>query len=1145
MATPVDKNIDIEWMSVEITPSGLNEGVDERLLPPGQLVKCINGDFSANAGSVKFRIGTIGKITENTNGNFRDEKLARNGKSIFKVCLNYGEGINGRADPKLQIADVENAAWRDLDFFPVATVERTPLQANLAIEYASDMTVANGYAVYILADNPSIDGYGVDTIRIRVIELISGALVKDEVFTGTAVWVKAATSDFCALVTYSDGLGRIRGRVVDCGSEPTIGAPVVLVDNEYNGNNTEDWITPYKTDGIVVDNVRNRHDVCGRKNNIGWILFYCNEELEAKAAYFESSALTETWIEDVDRADTDGRAFDSLSCVTKIVDEVEYAVFNYYYPGSQDSSPGENTDYAWRYAIMEIDDVGMVVFPTDWYSVSNEINSGEAYGELRCSGIASAPDDSEIIYLFHSQAANYNAQGTRLMSELDKRPIMRWAPITIAGGSPIFIGRMRGVTLWGKPWVEATDKNQGGAELPAYPAWYVWTKTHGKAGSPYSSLGGQFAARDGTDGDYEPLRSETLCLLKGRADIPFLEATACGEIAGYNARGKPNSNNQPYTTSPDSTGAYYMTVPVRFIRTESKTNIQTLKTRFDHPGRGKSVVFGKATYFTGGVVTLFDGEKLIECGFAIPPLAQALDETGPHPGAGNWDSEYYNPEATSVNYTFLYEYVCPSGERMLSSKSDFIFHPALGSTNKLEINGESDELDLGIEPYTVGRIHTRISDRGLANRVVAVPYRNSTPDGDVQQRVARFDALPSQGFTSWGFFAFENVEYDYKTWTDRGYPYDNRIESHEPIYTTVEQENVMPYGGATAICVHQDRLWLAGGEDVEVLWYSKPRADDRVAEFTLAQQIRIPGENVVALASSSNALIAFCERGIYAIFGEGPDATGAGPTFSLPQVVSNSVGCKSVNSVVSTPVGIFFQSHRGMYLLNGAHQLQYIGAPVEDTLDGYFLVKDAKVFELNNQVRFVCSALDGGRWSPELIPGAVLVYDYVHNKWAQWMYGLDGYAPNALELDEDGNPALLAYDGKLYVDNLLTTTDYLDSSGETYNMILETGWLSFGKLLGYKKIGKLQLLIEKFATHDLTVEIMYRYKETVVQTKTFTQAETALMSEAEWIKIALVDPEAPSVKIRIIANAPIALQAIGFEVGLKPGLQRLAASSSK
>jgi hypothetical protein len=267
----------------------------------------------------------------------------------------------------------------------------------------------------------------------------------------------------------------------------------------------------------------------------------------------------------------------------------------------------------------------------------------------------------------------------------------------------------------------------------------------------------------------------------------------------------------------------------------------------------------------------------------------------------------------------------------------------------------------------------------------------------------------------------------------------------------------------------RDRMWLVDAEDRRTAWFSKPLTALRPVEWSSTQTVRVPAESgdLVALGIAGDYVVLLTEGSIYYIEDvEGPDSTGAG-AFPPVRRVSREVGCTNAASVVTSDVGLFFESRAGIYLLTPQLQLVDVGERVEDSVAAATIV-GATACPATQQVIFVTSS------------GAGLAYAYDRGEWS--VYSLR---------PPQGNPAVTAacalrgehvfVDGDVYVAN--------DDSHGQINCTLTTGWIRLAGLQGFQRILRLGVLGRVVAEESppgsgltdygtMSVTIAYDYDET-------------------------------------------------------------------
>jgi hypothetical protein len=182
------------------------------------------------------------------------------------------------------------------------------------------------------------------------------------------------------------------------------------------------------------------------------------------------------------------------------------------------------------------------------------------------------------------------------------------------------------------------------------------------------------------------------------------------------------------------------------------------------------------------------------------------------------------------------------------------------------------------------------------------------------------DSRPAQG--AGAIEAYTGITYTTLTLTDNA-----------ELYTDggVQQNDFAP--SCRALVATEDTLVAVAGWDRTIAQESKPIFPEEPALFSDFDgfKIRFP-EDLVTGAYMDGALLGFAERAIYAVTGAGPNDQGQGGR-PPPRCIVTGLGCKNERSVLMTPVGCFFESHRGIELLpRGLGAPEFVGAGVQDQL---------------------------------------------------------------------------------------------------------------------------------------------------------------------------------------------------------------------
>lgn len=174
-----------------------------------------------------------------------------------------------------------------------------------------------------------------------------------------------------------------------------------------------------------------------------------------------------------------------------------------------------------------------------------------------------------------------------------------------------------------------------------------------------------------------------------------------------------------------------------------------------------------------------------------------------------------------------------------------------------------------------------------------------------------------------------------------------------------------------SVVASEDRLWCGPLWDRTLWQCSKIILPQEPPLFTDSDtfKVRFP-EDTECGAYLDGALVVWSKNSTYAVIGAGPSDTGDGG-FGAPRCIISGIGCVNERSVVVTPLGAFFESHRGIELLpRGLGQPVFIGEPIQDQLALRPTILDAAlhVGEDATTVRFLVE-------DPDAAPGSAAVFD--------------------------------------------------------------------------------------------------------------------------------------------------------------------------
>jgi hypothetical protein len=251
------------------------------------------------------------------------------------------------------------------------------------------------------------------------------------------------------------------------------------------------------------------------------------------------------------------------------------------------------------------------------------------------------------------------------------------------------------------------------------------------------------------------------------------------------------------------------------------------------------------------------------------------------------------------------------------------------------------------------------------------------------------------------------------------------------------------------------RLWAVSSENPTELVYSKRRLPLGAVEFTDTFRIILnKAVEITALKEMDEKLIIFERDAIYYITGQGPTVTGDQNDFSSAQLITSDVGCINTASMVLMPLGLMFQSAKGIYLLNRSLETVYIGAPVE-SYNG-LTVTSAELIDDENQIRFLTGS-------------ECLVFDYFYGKWSVFT---NHAGSGAITWKANNKYVYLRTDGRVFQQ----ADTYLDDNA-TISMRITTGWIKTNGVQGLQRTRRAFVLGDWASNHTLRTQVAYDYEQ--------------------------------------------------------------------
>ena len=525
---------------------------------------------------------------------------------------------------------------------------------------------------------------------------------------------------------------------------------------------------------------------------------------------------------------------------------------------------------------------------------------------------------------------------------------------------------------------------------------------------------------------------------------------------------------------------------------------------------------GDAIYIASGTPQVADGSSAVEMGFLHDPTTGAVVATA---GAGIAAGTYY--------YAYVFEYRDDKGQR--SQSVPMYLGSATTAGGNLQVTA------------TLGCLHATQRQNTSRYRVVAAAIYRTTIGAGVSGVYYRVwtGAVPTAARS-----LVENATLTY---------IDSASDASIIVNETLDTSRLTPGCPSSLTCMiaHGGRL-VGVGDDGVTLWVSTvfdggttvPYFSDSLVQY-------MPdGGRVTALASMDGQLVVFRSDGIYVIAGEGPDNSGQQGGFAPPRRLVTDIGCTSDwRSVVNTPLGVVFQNRSKLYVLSRSFEVQYIGAPIEDTLASYPVITSACLHSARDEVRFTVRATEAST------TGYVLNWNYVTNAWSVFDYydsqSVAAHAAWESQAVVDGVWYAVQRLGIAYSENTnLTATAAYKDDGNWVTLQVGTAWIRPAGAQGFSRFREGALAWVQGSPCDVVVSLGYddsdsysadtwTWLASAVATWTTPKAQGALKwarQKAMSMRI-LVTDATPTGVSSTTAQGPI-LYGLTVSLGVKPSINR-------
>lgn len=475
-------------------------------------------------------------------------------------------------------------------------------------------------------------------------------------------------------------------------------------------------------------------------------------------------------------------------------------------------------------------------------------------------------------------------------------------------------------------------------------------------------------------------------------------------------------------------------------RITTQTGVVADTVDFFNPTEGYlNTELGRNLHFDGGYISMYDGRSPVEHGYHLYPepitIVNGSSSTGQLTG-----TDLYS-------YVATYEWTDAQGNNHISA-------PSLPVSVTANTNGSAT--------VTIPTLRLTSKQSNGRSPVTIVVYR-TTGNGIIYYRCCTTvpHASPATNQPIINDMSADTVAFidtqiaDETTNGDFG-----PLVGNPQLYTTGGVlENVEP-GPVSSVTVWQNRMFALNSTNPLQIWYSKEVVPNVPVEFSNFLYLNIDprGGPVTAIENMDDKLIVFKESSIYMVIGTGPDNTGSQDQIQGAILVTTDVGCVNPRSISVTPVGLMFQSEKGIYLLNRGLQVEYIGAAVETYNTA--TVTSATLMARQNQVRFTLDSK------------ITLVYDYYVKQWSTFTIvdGLDATIWNELY-------TYIQDSGKV----LTETPGVHTIEGAYISMKIVTAWLQLAGIQNFQRIRDMMILGSYNSPHQLQVGVAYDFNGSPTQ----------------------------------------------------------------
>lgn len=572
-------------------------------------------------------------------------------------------------------------------------------------------------------------------------------------------------------------------------------------------------------------------------------------------------------------------------------------------------------------------------------------------------------------------------------------------------------------------------------------------------------------------------------------------------------------NNSPSIVPGATAGTYETVMPI--ARTVGVLGLDLFTIDFSSKFRWTPATLGRELYLSD---YFYDGGvRLVETGFTWKPQIKQVGSTS---GALTWE------------YVATYLRIDTAGNVEESAPSD-----------PLQVSAASPSFAISVEEMTLSQ-KQRWSDSivsgttiGQSSAIYLVLYRTQAlQNGDTLHHRVAMLPLPVGNLNS-PVASYSGSINDSAS--------DVAISVNTVLYTDAGELPRNCPESFTFICDHKNRIWGIGADQRSV-WFSSTYVDGLLPSWNEQNILTVDdaGEPLIGLGSLYDKLLFFTMNKVYVTFGDGPSVAGTGSDLQEPARVPSPVGCIDPRSIVQTPMGVFFQSSRGLELFDQAMNLKQIGLPVIKTTAAYPICTSAIYCEATSTVRFTMV-------QNEDVPadglGVIVVYDVRRERWAVHQLTAGGQRTSLagapiqaacvhpvygyVEGHNDsagGSYALFSREN-----TLADATPWLDYGTYFVSLFVQMAWCEPGGLQGWATIRRVRAMCAYYSAHGLTATFRYDYVDGTTEVHALNSNVVAgfVNGSQEMVKYFNAITQCSALQVSLQTVAPIAPQVLGSGQG--------------